>query len=144
MVDVFFKTNKRGCLNIFTGCFFFVNPNYLFSYHTIVLICFKTINYLIIQYLYGYFSATIKNVWSELSGEFIASCCGDSRRVQFTKKNNNNDDLRNFIGSLNVSGFSVVMSESIYWFMNLLCIQVSRSYVYLQTTVNHRNTNTQC
>lgn len=110
----FSKTNKRGCLNIFTGCFFFVNTNYLLSFHTIVLICCKTINYLIVH---GYFSATVKNVWSELSGEFIASCCSDSRRVQFTKKNYN-DDLRNFIGSLNILGFlwSLVNRLLIYEF----------------------------
>lgn len=97
----------------------------MLSFHTIVLICCKTINYLIIQYLYGYFSATIKNVWSELSGAFIASCCGDSRRVQFTKKiNNNNDDLRNFIGSLDILGF---LWSLVNRFIDLLIYCASRS-----------------
>lgn len=95
-------SKKWGCLNIFTGCFFFfVNLNYKFlCCHTIVLICCKTINYLIIQYLYVNFSATIKNVRAQFSRAFIASCCNDSRRVQFTEKKK--DDLRSFTRSDNI------------------------------------------
>lgn len=77
----------RMSKHIYRLFFFFVNLNYKFlCFHTIVLICCKTINYLIIQYLYVNFSATIKNVRAQFSRAFIASCCNDSRRVQFTEK----------------------------------------------------------
>lgn len=127
----FSKTNKRGCLNIFTRCFFFVNTNYFLSFHTIVLISCKTINlphhscntFMVI------FLQQLKMYDLSWAGHSLHSVAVIHEECNLQKKNNNNE-LRNFIGSLNILGFlwSLVNQFIVLW---IYCASRSPAVMYI-------------